>query len=92
MVDIPDGKCVAPYVGTVAEGTPSPCFSGYFLRDLHQQGRLNKDVVKRVVDEQGTASTYDEIMAAITDIRGETITEKLARDLDTIASVGSRMN
>ncbi|MGO4405239.1 hypothetical protein AB4Z10_13385 [Bosea sp. RAF48] len=92
MVDLPEGKVVAPFVGTVAEGKSGPSFSGYFLRDLHQQGRLNADIVKRVVDEQGTASTFEEIMAAVTDITGVSVSEKLARDLDTVAAIGSQMN
>ena len=92
MVDIPDGKIVAPYVGTVSVDQPTPSFSGYFLRDLHKQGRLNTEVVRRVVEEHGAGSTYEEIMAAITDHRGSSITEEIARALDTVASVGANTN
>lgn len=92
MVDIPEGVVVAPYVGKVQAGEGSPSFSGYFLRDLHQQGRLNTEIVKRIVEEHGLNSSYDDIMSVITDIRGASITESIARDLDVVASIGSGMN
>lgn len=91
MSEASKSTVVAPFVGKVDKNQPSHSFAAYFLRDLHRQGRLNENLIRQVAADKGLVTSPDDLLHVIKS-SDDVISEAVARDLETVASVGSVRN